>query len=137
MQNVTRRQFLAIAAAIIATAATPRPAEAMPAKFRKCPTVKQNGISYLLYQHAAIVTKCPARKSVTIPHRIKLGGKTYTVSAIWSGAVSHKTARIVLKARDLETIEDMSVWRRKDLTIICSDAETRVWLRRGSRARIK
>ena len=137
MQTMTRRAFLALAAAIIATAAAPQPAEATPREFRKCPSVTQNGITYLLHQRAAIVTRCPARRSVTIPHSVRHAGKVYTVRAIWPGAISATTARLVIKARELETIEDVSIWRRKDLTIICSDAGTREWLRSGSRARIR
>ena len=84
MKNVTRRQFLAGLAALAIIAATPKPAEAMPAKFRKCPQVEQNGIKYLLWKRCAIVTRTPNRASVTIPHTIKHDGKTYTVRSIWN-----------------------------------------------------
>lgn len=137
MSNITRRAFLSLVVGAIVTAATPEPAEAIPYKFRKCPRIEQNGINYILWNGCAIVTKCPARKSVTIPNSIKHSGKRYTVSAIWPDSISRKTKRVVLKARNLETIEDVSIWRRKNLTIICSDADTRAWLRRGSKARIK
>lgn len=109
MQNVTRRQFLAGLAALAAIAMTPEPAEAMPAKFRKCESVTQNGVRYLLWKHCAIVTKCAPRKSVTIPRRIKHAGHTYTVTAIWDGAISKKTRRVVIKARNLDTIEDYRI----------------------------
>lgn len=135
MQNVTRLQFFALAAAAIITAATPRTAEAIPAKFRKCPRVVQNGITYRLFECTAIVEKCPARKSVTIPHSIRHAGKAYTVAAIWDGAISPKTARVVLKARELETIEDARIWRR-NVTVICGDKSTRAWLKRGG-AKVK
>lgn len=132
MQNVTRRAFLAVVAAILTTPAT---AQAIPHKFRNCPRIVQNGTTYRLYERAAIVEKCPARKSVTIPHRVRHAGKAYTVRAIWDGAISPKTARIVLKARELETIEDARIWSGK-VTIICSDKSTRAWLRRGG-AKVK
>lgn len=109
MQTITRREFLAGLAALAALAVTPEPAEAMPRKFRKCPKVKQNGISYILYRRLAIVTKCPARKSVTIPDTIRHEGKRYTVRAIWDGSISAKTRRVVIKARHLETIEDTRI----------------------------
>lgn len=136
MQNVTRREFLALAIGAIATAATPRPAEAKPAKFRKCETVTQNGITYLLYKRWAIVTKCAARKSITIPDSIKAGGRRYTVRNVWDGAISGKTKRITLKARHLESVEDAAVWQRCDLAIICSDRATHKWLKSSS-ARVK
>lgn len=106
MSNITRREFLAGLAALAALAVTPQPAEATPRKFRKCPQVKQNGVRYLLWKRYAIVTKCPARKSVTIPDKIKSSGARYTVRAIWDGAICKETRRVVIKARHLETIED-------------------------------
>lgn len=109
MQTITRREFLAGLATLAALAVTPEPAEAMPRKFRKCPNVKQNGITYLLYKRYAIVTKCPARKSVTIPDTIKHSGTRYTVRAIWDGATSKQTRRIVIKAHHLEVIEDARI----------------------------
>lgn len=109
MQTITRREFLGALAALAVIAVTPEPAEAMPRKFRRCPTVKQNGITYLLYKRLAIVTKCPARKSVTIPDTIKHSGTRYTVRAIWDGAISKQTRRVVIKARHLETIEDARI----------------------------
>lgn len=133
--SITRRQFFAIAAAAIITAATSHTAQAIPYKFRKCPRVVQNGVTFRLYQRAAIVEKCPARKSVTIPHSIRHAGKAYTVAAIWDGAIQPQTARVVLKARELETIEDARIWRRK-VTVICTDRATREWLRRGG-AKVK
>ena len=109
MQNVTRRQFFAGLAALAAIALTTEPAEAMPRKFRKCPSIEQNGVRYLLWKRCAIVTKCAPRKSVTIPNRVKVGGRSYTVTAIWDGAISKKTRRVVIKARDLDTIEDYRI----------------------------
>jgi hypothetical protein len=72
---------------------------------------------------------------VTIPHSIKHAGKAYTVAAIWDGAISPQTARVVLKARELETIEDARIWRR-NVTVICGDKSTRAWLKRGG-AKVK
>lgn len=109
MQTITRREFLAVLAALAAVALTPEPAEAMPRKFRKCPQVEQNGVRYLLWKRYAIVTKCPARKSVTIPDKIKHSGTRYTVRAVWDGAISRETRRVVIKARHLETIEDARI----------------------------
>lgn len=130
MEPITRRQFLALALGAIITAAAPEPAEAMPRKFRNCPKVTQNGVTYLLYQSAAIVTKAPARKSVTIPDKIKSGGRTYTVRAVWDGAISGSTRRLVLKARHLETIEDARAFSPR-LVVICYDKATYQWLHRG------
>lgn len=137
MQNITRRAFLSLVVGAIVTAATPEPAEAMPRKFRKCPRIEQNGIDYILWNGCAIVTKCPARKSVTIPNAIKHSGKRYTVTAIWPDSISRKTKRLVIKCAHLETIEDSAVFDRRNLEIKCSDPDTRAWLKRHSRARIK
>lgn len=132
MQDITRRQFLALAAGALAAFAVPTTAEAMPAKFRKCPTVTQNGITYRLYQRYAIVQATPNRKSVTIPNAIKTGGKSYTVSAIWDRTFSRtpKTRRVILKARNLETIEDPAIFRGK-ISVTAYDRATYAWLKRG------
>ena len=132
MQNVTRQQFLAIAAAIIATAAAPAHAEAIPYKFRKCPSVTQNGITYLLYKRCAIVTATPNRRTVTIPHSIKAGGKRYTVRAIWDHTLEMcpKLRRVNLKARDLESIEDPRIFEDRRVLVVAHDKSTSAWLRR-------
>ena len=131
MQDITRRQFLA-ALAGLAAVAIPRPAEAMAVKFRKCPTVIQNGVTYRLYQRYAIVQRTPNRKSVTIPNAIKAGGKTYTVTAIWDRTFSRtpKVQRVILKARNLETIEDPAIFRGK-ISVTAYDRATYAWLKRG------
>lgn len=132
MQDITRRQFLAALAGLAAVAITPRPAEAMAVKFRKCPTVTQNGITYRLYKRYAIVQATPNRKSVTIPNTVKAGGKAYTVTAIWDGTFSKcpKTRRVILKARNLETIEDPAIFRGK-ISVTAYDRATYAWLKRG------
>ena len=131
MQDITRRQFLA-ALAGLAAVAIPRPAEAMAVKFRKCPTVIQNGVTYRLYQRYAIVQRTPNRKSVTIPNAIKAGGKTYTVTAIWDRTFSRtpKVQRVILKARNIETIEDPAIFRGK-ISVTAYDRDTYKWLKRG------
>lgn len=128
MKDITRRDFIALAVGALATLATPRPAEAAPAKFRKCQTVRQNGITYRIYQRYAIVTKCPARATVTIPHRIKHAGKAYTVRAIWSEATGPQVKRIHLKARSLETIEDPRILCGK-VKVYAYDRSTYQWLK--------
>lgn len=128
MKTITRREFIAVTIGAIVTLATPEPAEAMPRKFAKCPRIKQNGITYLLYQRAAIVTKCPARATVTIPHRIKYAGKAYTVRAIWSEATGTQVKRIHIKARKLETIEDPRILRGK-VKAYAYDRNTYKWLK--------
>lgn len=132
MQDITRRQFLAALAGLAAVAITPRPAEAMAKKFRKCPTVTQNGVTYRLYERYAIVQATPNRKSVTIPNSIKTGGKTYTVSAIWDRTFSRtpKVQRVILKARDLECIEDPAIFSGK-ISVTAYDRDTYKWLKRG------
>lgn len=131
MQDITRRQFLALAAGALAAFAVPTTAEAMPAKFRKCPTVTQNGITYRLYKRCAIVERTPNRKSVTVPNAIKTSGKTYAVSAIWDGTFSKcpKTRRVILKARNLETIEDTAIFAGK-ISVTAYDRDTYKWLKR-------
>ena len=125
--TITRRAFIAA----LVLAITPDPAEAMPVQFAKCPTVKQNGITYRLYRSFAIVTKCAPRKSVTIPDDIRVNGKRYTVDNIWNGAISRKTTRLVIKARHLDGIENRDIWHRRDLRIICKDEATRKWIAAG------
>lgn len=132
MSNITRRAFLSLVVGAIVTAATPEPAEATPRKFRKCPTVEQNEVTYRLYKRFAIVQATPNRQSVTIPNTIKTGGKSYTVTAIWDRTFSKcpKTRRVILKARHLETIEDPAIFRGK-ISVTAYDRATYAWLKRG------
>ena len=134
MQNVTRRQFFAALAALAALAVTPEPAEAMPRKFRKCPSVTQNGITYLLYQRCAIVTRTPNRASVTIPHSIRHAGHTYLVRSIWDHTIEMcpKTKRVILKARSLEAIEDPAIFEDHSIKVVAYDRSTYQWLKRSS-----
>lgn len=133
MTNITRRQFFAGLAALAALAVTPTEAEAMPAKFRKCPNIRQNGITYKLYQRCAIVTKTPNRSSITIPHTIRHAGRTYTVRSIWDHTIEMcpKIRRIVLKARSLEAIEDPAIFEDRRIMVICYDRSTYQWLKRS------
>lgn len=133
--NITRRQFFAIAAAALITAATPTkaaaadPRENWPEAMQGDPTTKQNGITYLLHD-SAIVIETPNRKSVTIPDSIKYEGKRYPVAAIWDGTFSAtpKLRRVILKATELETIEDLAIYDGK-IEVICSDRATYEWLK--------
>ena len=139
MKTITRRDFLAvIAVAIITAAVTPAEAQAMPKKFRGCRSVTQNGVTYLLYKRSAIVTKCPSRASVTIPDSIKHEGSSYIVASIWDGAISRSTTRLVIKSKHLETIEDGAVWDRKSLTVIVQDRSVYQWITStGAVSRVK
>lgn len=133
MKNITRRAFLSLVVGAIVTAATPEPAEAMPAKFRKCPQVEQNGVRYLLWKRCAIVTKTPNRASVTIPHTIKHDGQTYLVRSIWDHTVEMcpKTRRVILKARSLEAIEDPAIFEDHSIKVVAYDRSTYAWLKRS------
>lgn len=129
-RNITRRAFVAAAFATVTALAAPKEAQAIPRQFRQCPRVKQNGITYLLYQRAAIVTAMPNRQSVTIPDTIRHASRVYTVSAIWDGTASRapRISRLVIRARSLESIEDPAIWDRRGLTVILSDFATYAWL---------
>lgn len=134
MKNLTRREFVALAilAAIAAptTAKAAEPRENWPENMQNDPTTEQNGILYLLHDHAAIVIETPDRRAVTIPDSIKHDGERYPVAAIWDGTFSAtpKLQRIILKATQLETIEDLAIYDGK-IEVICSDRATYAWLK--------
>ena len=93
------------------------------------PTTEQNGVVYLLHDQAAIVIETPNRKSITIPDSIRHGRKRYPVAAIWDGTFSAtpELQRVILKATELETIEDPAIYDGK-IEVICSDRATYEWL---------
>lgn len=133
MKDITRRDFIALAFGAVAFLAAPEPAQAIPRKFRNCPKVSQNGITYLLYQRAAIVTRTPNRQSVTIPDTIRHSGKTYTVRSIWDHTIEMcpKIKRIILKARSLEAIEDPAIFENHSIKVVAYDRSTYAWLKRS------
>lgn len=134
MKNLTRREFVALAilAAIAAptTAEAAEPRENWPENMQNDPTTEQNGILYLLHDRAAIVIETPNRRAVTIPDSIKHEGERYPVAAIWDGTFSAtpKLRRVILKATELETIENLAIYDGK-IEVICSDRDTYDWLK--------
>lgn len=107
------------------------PAHAIPRKFKNCPQVKQDGITYLLYDKCAIVTKTPNRRTITIPHKIKAKGKTYTVRSIWENTFErNKSLRVIdLRAKYLECIEDPAIFDNHRIKVIAHDNSTYKWLK--------
>lgn len=134
MKELTRREFVALA--ILAAIAAPKTAEAAeprenwPEAMQNDPTTEQNGILYLLHEGFSIVIETPNRRAVTIPDSIKHEGERYPVAAIWDGTFSAtpKLRRVILKATELETIEDLAIFEGK-IEVICSDRETYEWLK--------
>lgn len=134
MKELIRRQFIALA--ILAAIAAPKTAEAAeprenwPEAMQEDPTTEQNGVTYLLHESFAIVIETPNRRAVTIPDSIRHEGKRYPVAAIWDGTFSAtpKLKRIILKATQLETIEDLAIFDGK-IEVICSDRDTYEWLK--------
>ena len=136
MKELTRREFVALAFGALAAIAAPTKAEAAeprenwPEAMQGDPTTEQNGVVYLLHEHAAIVIETPDRRAVTIPDSIRHDGKRYPVAAIWDGTFSAtpKLQRVILKATQIETIEDLAIYEGK-IEVICSDRETYEWLK--------
>lgn len=136
MENITRRQFFALAAAALIAAATPTearaadPRELWPVDMQDDPITEQNGVTYLLHEGFSIVIETPDRRAVTIPDSIRHDGKRYDVTAIWDETFSTtpKLRRVILKAAKLETIEDPAIFDGK-IEVICSDRETYEWLK--------
>lgn len=124
---------IVIAAVLAISAAFPARAEAIPSKFRNCPSVQQNGITYLLYKNLAIVRKTPNRETVTIPNTIKVRGKKYLVRAIWDHTfeMTPKLRTIKLKATSLECIEDPAIFTNHKIKVVAYDKSTFKWLKRS------
>lgn len=134
MKELTRREFVALAilAAIAApkTAEAAEPRESWPEAMQDDPTTEQNDITYLLHDAAAIVIETPNRRAVTIPDSIRHDGERYQVVAIWDGTFSAtpKLRRVILKATQLEIIEDLAIYEGK-IEVICSDRDAYEWLK--------
>ena len=116
---------LTIIALLVALAAIPARAYAIPKRWRDAPSITQDGATYRYRDGVAVVTKLPNRKEVTVPYSIKAKGKTYAVRAIWDGAIGKKTTSIRLKA-NLDTCEDGRLWKVK---VTCYDKATYKWLK--------
>ena len=122
--------ILALAMAI--TMIFPARALAIPAKFRNCPSVTKDGVTYLLYKRCAIVRKTPNRKTVTIPRTIRVKGKTYGVRAIWDHTfeMTPKLRTVILKA-DVECIEDPAIFTSHRIKVKTNSKDMYKWLKRG------
>lgn len=109
------------------------PAHAIPAKFKECPSVKQNGITFMLYKRCAIVRKTPNQKRVVIPNTIKVKGKTYCVRSVWDHTFecTPKLRVVDLKAINLEAIEDPAIFTNHKIKVIAHDKMTYKWLKRN------
>lgn len=118
---------------ILVLAVFTTPAHAIPAKFKGCPTVKQNGITFMLYKRCAIVRKTPNQKRVVIPNTIKVKGKTYCVRSVWDHTfeMTPKLRVVDLKATSLECIEDPAIFDNHNIKVIAHDAFTYKWLKRN------
>lgn len=123
--------ILATLALILAIFTTP--AHAMPKKFKGCPSVQQNGITYMLYKNCAIVRKTPNRHTVVIPNTIKVNGKTYGVRSVWDHTfeMTPKLRKVDLRAIDLEAIEDPAIFTNHKIKVIAHDRLTFNWLKRN------
>ena len=86
----------------------PRPAHAIPNRWKGTPRFQRAGITYRVSGHDAVVVKT-SRRNVTIPAEIKYRGKWYEVRAIWDGSL-RGVRRVTIHA-DLETCEDARLWR--------------------------
>lgn len=129
-----RKRLTFVLAFVLAISALfPARAMAIPAKFRNCPSVTKGNITYMLYRDAAIVRKTTG-KNITIPVRFKHKGKTYTVRAIWDGALSknRNLRRIDLRAF-LETCEDDSLFIKdaRKIRIIVHRRSDFQWIKYG------
>ena len=124
---------VALAIALAISMLFPSRAEAMAHKFKNCPSVTKGNITYLLYHSTAIVTKSTG-KNIVIPVRFKHKGKTYTVRAIWDGALSRNKSlrRIDLQAY-LECCEDDSLFIKdaRKIRIIVHRRSDYEWIRYG------
>lgn len=110
---------------------TPAEALVVPRKFKKCPQIKQDGITYILYGKCAIVARTPNRKRITIPNTIKHKGKKYLVRAIWDKTfeLNNRLRYIDIKATQLECIEDPAIFDNHKIKVTVYDKGTYNWLK--------
>lgn len=123
----------AIAIVVAISMLFPVPAHAIPKKFRNCPNIQQDGITYLLYGNSAIVRKVPNKENIVIPNRITYRKKKYVVAAIWDGTFCKATRlrKVDIKAAQLETIEDPAIFENRRIKVVVHDKATYQWLLRG------
>lgn len=122
-----------LVALVLVLAVFVTPAHAIPAKFKGCLTVKQDGVTYMLYKRCAIVRKTPNQKRVVIPNTIKVKGKTYCVRSVWDHTFecTPKLRVVDLKATNLECIEDPAIFDNRNIKVIAHDKMTYKWLKRN------
>ena len=124
---------LAIIIALLVAFIIPTTANAEPLNRRGKPRITRDGVTYVLVNGAAAVTKVADRKVVTIPKSVTYKGRRYDVLSIDSGTLSKcpKLRTLHLKA-DLEECCDRTLFRKDARKVVFHtyDWGTYCWLTR-------
>ena len=127
-----KRIKLIVLATLTILALTATTAHAIPKKFKNCPSTKQDGITYLLYRDAAIVTKVPNRRVLTIPYSIRARGRRYKVTSIWEHTFECvPSLRTIYLRADVEAIEDPRIFRDRRVEVRTNIWANYTWLKRS------
>ena len=122
-----------IAIILIVLAIFPTTANAEPLNRRGKPRVTKDGVTYVLIDDCAAVTKVANKKTVTIPKYVTHKGRKYEVLSIDEGTLSKcpKLKTVYLKA-ELEECCDRTLFKRdgRKVTIHVYDWGTYCWLTR-------
>lgn len=129
-----------IAIILIILALFPTTANAEPVNRRGKPRVTKDGVTYVLIDDCAAVTKVANKKVVTIPKYVYHKGRKYEVLSIDSGTLSKcRSLRTVHLKADLEECCDDTFFRRdgRKVTVHVYDWGSYCWLKRSGNANVR
>lgn len=107
----------------------------IPEKFKNYERVNVDNIDYILYNKCAIVYNTPDyAESVIIPNTIQVHNNTYLVRTVLDKALEHNNNLkvVYLKAMELESIEDATIFENNNIQVIAYDNSTFEWLQKSN-----
>lgn len=105
------------------------PTIARASEFDNCPRIEQNGITYVLFNHWAMVENVTDCENIVIPNSIRNKGLIYFVVAVWDDTFNTMSSlcTIDFQTTNLETVEDFTIFSNPDIKVTVHDESTYDW----------
>lgn len=105
------------------------PTVAHASQFDSYPRIEQNGITYVLFNHWAMVEETADCEDIVIPSSIRNKGLIYFVVAVWDDTFNTMPSlqMVDFQTPYLETVEDFTIFSNPDIKVTVHDESTYDW----------